>query len=137
MKTKILFYKKAILTLLASLSVVTGVVFAVPTAQAADCGGVKTAFNYGCKGTDANNQKVEKNPIYAVLTRIINFLAAGVGLVVAGGIILGAITYINANGNSQKTQQGVSMIVNSFIGLGLFIFMYAILNYLVPGGLIG
>lgn len=90
------------------------------------CGDVDTAIDYGCSGSG--------NPIFGVLLAIINFLAVGVGIAVVGGIIYGAIRYASANGNSAQTQQAIKIIVNAVLGLVLFGFMYALLNYLVPGG---
>jgi hypothetical protein len=75
-------------------------------------------------------------PIVRMLVQLINFLAVGVGIAVAGGITWGGFVYSQANGNSSKTQEGVHIITNSVIGLLLFIFMYAIINWLVPGGLL-
>lgn len=94
---------------------------------AATCNGVTTSIDFGCKAG--------ANPIMSLFIGVVNFLAAGVGIVVVGGIIWGGITYIRSNGNSSIAQQGIMIIVNSVIGLLLFIFMYAIINFLVPGGL--
>lgn len=129
--------QQKILSLVLLLSFALPGLVSVP-ASAAKCGDVKTAFNFNC-GNNVNSESanIRRNPIYAVLVYFVNFLAAGVGIVVVGGIVWGSIIYIHANGNSGKTQQGITLIVNSFIGLLLFIFMYAIMNYLVPGGLIG
>lgn len=92
------------------------------------CGDVDTAI-IGCSGS--GNGGI----VMALLVKIINFLAVGVGIAVVGGIVWGGITYIRSNGNASIAQQGITIIVNSVIGLLLFIFMYAIVNFLVPGGL--
>ncbi len=75
------------------------------------------------------------NPILSIVLQVVNFLAVGVGIAVAGGITWGGFLYTQANGNSGKTQEAVTVITNSIIGLLAFIFMYAIINWLVPGGL--
>lgn len=75
------------------------------------------------------------DPVISILLQIINFLAVGVGLAVIGGIIWGGMIYASSNGDSGKVQQAKIIIVNAVIGLLLFIFMYAIINFLVPGGL--
>ena len=75
------------------------------------------------------------NPVIGMLLQIVNFLAVGVGIAVVGGITWGGMMYASSNGDSGKTKQAVSIIVNSVLGLLLFIFMYAIVNFLVPGGL--
>ena len=77
-----------------------------------------------------------KTPILNMIAVFTNFLAIGVGIAVVGGIIWGALLYTTSNGDAAKTKQGISVIVNAVIGLLLFIFAYAIINALVPGGLI-
>lgn len=77
----------------------------------------------------------EGGPIVGMLVQLINFLAVGVGIAVVGGIIWGGITYASSNGDASKIQQGKTIIINAIVGLLLFFFMYAFLNYLVPGGL--
>lgn len=100
-------------------------------AAAGQCNGVKTSGLVTCD--DAN----KGGPIVSLLAQIINFVAVGVGIVVVGGILYGSLLYVTSNGDSGRSQQGITTIVNAVIGLVLFIFMYAIVNFLVPGGLIG
>jgi hypothetical protein len=105
-------------------------------ASAADCGGVQTSFNYNCQGTNKNSAKnVQQTPIFAFLLALMNFMAFGVGIAVVGGIAWGSYNIISANGNAGKSEEGMNIIMNSLIGLLLFIFMYAAINFLVPGGL--
>lgn len=78
---------------------------------------------------------IEGSSIWKLLLTIINFLTIGVGIAVVGGISWGGIMYATAQGNPSGTQKGLMIISNSIIGLLLFIFLYAIINYLVPGGL--
>lgn len=91
------------------------------------CAGIETSI-IDCDETDGN-------PVVNMLLQIINFLAVGVGIAVVGGIIWGGLTYASSNGDSNKVQQAKMIIVNAVIGLLLFFFMYALINYLVPGGL--
>jgi len=76
----------------------------------------------------------EENPTFELIGQIVNFLAIGVGIAVVGGIVYGAIIYTTSNGEPAKTKQAVTIIVNAVIGLVLFIFAYAIMNFLIPGG---
>lgn len=76
-----------------------------------------------------------KNIIWTILTIAVNFLAAGVGIVVVAGIVFGAITYATAAGSAEQAKKGIGFVRNAVIALLLFIFMYAIINFLVPGGL--
>ena len=75
------------------------------------------------------------NEIVKAFVEIFNFASIGVGILVVAGIIFGGLRYATANGNSSQASQGMTYIVNSIIGLLVFIFMFAIVNWLVPGGL--
>lgn len=81
------------------------------------------------------NPDVNANPIFIYFKLIMLILSAGVGIAVVGGIVWGGIIYTTAQGNASQTQKGISVIVNAVIGLFLFLFMFAIINFLVPGGL--
>ncbi len=80
---------------------------------------------------------VKDNPIFQLLLTFINFLTAGVGLVVTTLVVVGGLQYMTAGGNPQKTQAAIMRISNALIGLVLYIFMFAILQWLIPGGLFG
>lgn len=97
------------------------------------CGTTKTSIDFKCESN--KGAAPGANTVTSMLLTIINFLAVGVGLAVVGGIVWGAFMYASANGNASQAQQGITFIVNSVIGLVLFILMYAFINFLVPGGL--
>ncbi len=84
---------------------------------------------------DCPSGKEGRGIIWDLLTVVINFLAAGVGLAVLAGIIFGAVTYATAADSADQAKKGIGYVTNAVIGLLLFIFMYAIINFLVPGGL--
>lgn len=129
---------KILSTIIATFIVASLLLVAVPKTAAAACGAeeVETSFAWGGKNCfpKKNKDGSLNNPIFVALLTLFNFLAIGVGIIVTGGIVFGAIRYITSNGNSSQAQQGVTVIVNSVVGLLLFIFMYAILNFVVPGG---
>jgi len=125
--------KKTFLLLLAMIGISLSPLVMPEITYAVTCNGVQTSIDYGCQKIAGSG--AQASPIFSLLIVVINFLAIGVGIVVVGGIVWGAIQFISSNGNAQKTQQGVSYIVNSVIGLLLFIFMYALINFLIPGGL--
>lgn len=97
------------------------------------CNGVKTTFDLGCV---SSKDDVKGNPIFGALLAVINFMAVGVGIAVVGGIIYGGVRYITANGNAGKTEEATKIIINAILGLLLFFFMYALLNWLIPGGVL-
>lgn len=64
----------------------------------------------------------------------INTFSALAGIAVVASIIYGGIQYSSAGGDSSKVGAAKSRIGKSIGALVFFIFLYAFLNYLVPGG---
>lgn len=87
---------------------------------------VATAIDIGCRG--------QGNPIMDMLFAIIRLLSNGVGIVVIGSIIVGGIQYTTSAGDPQATAKAVGRIRATLIALGLYIFAYPLLNYLIPMG---
>ncbi|PSO43257.1 hypothetical protein BRC19_01535 [Candidatus Saccharibacteria bacterium QS_5_54_17] len=79
-----------------------------------------------------SENSLENNAIVVYLRYLIQFLTAGVGLVITIMIVVGGFQYITAGENSQKVQAAKQKIFNAVLALILFILMYALLNYLVP-----
>lgn len=94
---------------------------------------VKTKFNFGCIGNDYDGDQL--NPILDVAYAIIRFLSIGVGIVLVGSIIWAGIQYSSSQGNPEQTQAAKNRIQNAVVGLVLYMFIYALIQYLVPGGL--
>ena len=94
---------------------------------------VDTKFDFGCVGDDYDGDTL--NPILDVLYAIIRFLSLGVGIVIVGSIIWAGIQYSSSQGNPEQTQAAKSRIQNAITGLVLYMFIYALIQYLVPGGL--
>lgn len=93
---------------------------------------VDVSFDFGCLGPAYGK---ELNPILDVAFALFRFLSAGVGLVVIGSIIIAGIQYSASRGNPQATGAAIKRITNALVGLLIYIFAFAILNFIVPGGL--
>lgn len=72
------------------------------------------------------------NPIYEYLRGIIIFLGAAIGLAVVVTIIIAGIQYSSSNGNPQNIAKAKERLLNAVIGLLLYLFLAAILRFLVP-----
>lgn len=97
-----------------------------------------------CDNTaDANgvvdNKKVAKclnqSPVVKDIQDIVNFLSAAVGLVIIGAIIVGGIQYSLAGDNSSALESAKKRITNAMIALFAFLFAYAFMQWLIPGGI--
>jgi hypothetical protein len=75
--------------------------------------------------------------IFSYLKMIIQFLSGAVGLVVVLLIVIGGVQYITSAGDPAGVKAAKSRITNAITGLVLFLLMFAILNFLIPGGIIG
>lgn len=74
--------------------------------------------------------------IQKYINPFINFLAALVGVVVVMSIIIGGIQYSSSAGDPQAASAAKNRIRNAIIALVTFLFLYALLNFLIPGGLV-
>ncbi len=97
------------------------------TSTGETCGDVPVSIGVDCDP--------DINPIYSYIVAAINFLSAGVGIVVIIMVSIGGVQYMMAGGNPQSTQAAIMKISNALIALVLFIFTWAFLNWLVPGGM--
>jgi hypothetical protein len=94
------------------------------------CGGpgqaVNTSIDLGCTH--------QGNPIADLLFAIIRLLSDGVGIMVVASVIVGGIQFSVSRGDPNATAAAIGRIRTSLIALLIYIFAYAILNYVIPGG---
>lgn len=90
-----------------------------------------------CQNTEnqADLEKcIEGNKLVDMLQNIVNFLSAGVGVVVVIMIIIGGIQYITAGDNPSAVTAAKERIGNALLALVAFLFLFAFLQWLIPGG---
>lgn len=90
---------------------------------------VKTSIDFGCEG--------KGNPILDMTFAIIRFLSIGVGVVLIGSTIVAGVQYTMSKGEPDATAAAMKRLRANAIALLIFIFGYALLNYVVPGQLLG
>jgi len=116
--------------------------FVMPVAaqseQAAKCGDNQVAVSIPINGQNCidKGDKVENNVIITWLSTIIKFLTVGVGIAATGGVVYGGFLYMSAQGNAGRTQKGVATILNAIIGVVLYALLFAIINFIIPGGVL-
>jgi len=96
-----------------------------------DCATADTALSTGNCATAANCDLIGKyvNPF-------IDFLTALVGVAVVTSIVVGGIQYSSSGGDPQKTAAAKARIRNAIIALVVFFLLDALLNFLIPGGIV-
>ncbi len=144
--------KKRLLFTLLTLGIAGALLF-MPTSAYANTqcvkieNGKEVAVQGICCGKDASGNSIMisidlgnrctdgASTVTALLLYVLDFLAAGVGIAVVIGIVWGGLVYAQSDGDASQAKEGNQIIVNAVIGLLLFIFMYAAVNFFVPGGL--
>jgi len=107
---------------------------------------VRTSIDFGCRGDTCVNPNIAgynpnsafcssyENPVLDALFSILQFLSDGVGVLVVASIIVGGIQFTLSRDNPEAAMKARSRIQTSLVALIIFIFAYAILNYLIPDG---
>lgn len=89
---------------------------------------VQISFDIGCTG--------KGNPIIDAVFAIIRFLSLGVGLIIVGSITFAGIQYTASRGDPKATADAIGRIRSNVIAFLIFIFAFAILNFVIPEGFI-
>jgi hypothetical protein len=90
--------------------------------------------NYDSSTAAGKNNCLKNNSIIQYLKIAINTLSAAVGVIVTAMIILGGIQYSLARDNASAVTEAKKRITNAIIALVLFMFIFAFLQWLIPGG---
>ena len=94
------------------------------------CGDTKTQI-LSCEG------KTGVGTINEMIRIAITVLTVLIGIVATGGIAYAAVLYASARDNQNQVNEAMVMIRNIVIGLVLYGFTVVIINWLIPGGVIG
>lgn len=101
---------------------------------------VQTSIDFGCHGSNCPNHEVNQStcpstsPITDLIFSLIRFLSLGVGLVIVASMVIAGLQYMSSRGEPQGTEHAIARIRSNVIALIMFIFAYAILNYIIPPG---
>lgn len=74
--------------------------------------------------------------IETLINPIINFLAAAVGIVITISIIIGGIQYSASADDPKAVSEAKTRIINAVLALLGFLFLWAFLQWLLPGGIL-
>jgi hypothetical protein len=102
--------------------------------------GSNSSVNTDCDEKLPNGQSAPLSKdncgIIGLLVGGINILSAIAGIAIVASIMIAGFQYMTAQDNAGKIEKAKSRIVTTLLALFLFIFMYALLNFLVPGGVL-
>lgn len=93
-------------------------------------------IDLGCQGNDykPNDPDAQLNPIMDVLFALLRFLTIGVGLVAIASVIFAGIQFMASRGDPAGTAKAIGRIGSTVGALFLYLIAWALLNWLVPGG---
>lgn len=74
--------------------------------------------------------------INEILNMILTTLTAGLAVLATGSIIFAGFLYMTAGNNASQVQKAKTMIFNTVIGIIAYVFMWTILEWLIPGGVL-
>lgn len=89
-----------------------------------------------CVPLNKSSTNISDNPIVAFMKTVLQFMAGGIGIALVGGLVTGGVVIMTARANPQQIQKGEEIIRNAIIAIALYVFMFAIVNFLIPGGLL-
>jgi hypothetical protein len=84
-------------------------------------------------GQNCNEKHCDLIALY--VNPIIDILSIIVALVVAASLVMGGVQYASSTGDPQKVGAAKTRITNTLLAFVAYAFMYAFLNFLIPGGL--
>jgi hypothetical protein len=124
--------KQTVLAL--SLLIGLGGLFVGPVASAGTCAGTNTLI-LNCSQPGGKSSDPSTSGVWGLLLLAINILTAGVGVAAVGGIVWGSMLYTTAGGKPEQVKKAHVVILNTVLGIVLYFAMYALLNFIIPGGL--
>lgn len=91
-----------------------------------------------CANVDDPLPATSKDPkdtdVWKLLSLGVQLMTGGVIILAIVGIIYGSILYISAGPNQEQVKKAKGVFTNVVIGILAFAFMFAILQWLIPGG---
>jgi hypothetical protein len=89
-----------------------------------------------CDNVDVDAGGYKNTGLWSILLFTITVLTAGVGVLALGGIVYGSILYTSAGGNQEQVKKAMTIFTNVVIGVVAYAGMWALLNFLIPGGVL-
>lgn len=77
---------------------------------------------------------IQANPLVKTVNNVIDFVSAGIGVIVVIMVIIGGIQYVTAGNNPQAVTAAKKRISNALIALVAFMLLFAFMSWLLPGG---
>ena len=116
------FIGVALVALAIGVAMPSATVFAQGT-----CAGAETAI-INC------TEDAGEDAIWKLVNDVIKVMMGGVGVLALAGIVYGAVLYSSAGGSPEQVKKAKGIFINVAIGVIAFAAMFALLEFIVPGG---
>ena len=90
-----------------------------------------------CKSAETKTSEPKDTGIFKLLVWVLRILTAGVGIAAVGAVIYAGILYASAGSGPEQVKQSKKIITDVAIGIIVYALMFLVINWLVPGGVIG
>ena len=90
-----------------------------------------------CNSASTGGTDVKKTGVYLLLVWVLNLMTAGVGIAAVGALVYAGVLYASAEGKSDQVAKAKQIITNTVVGIVVYALMFLVINWLVPGGVIG
>ena len=85
----------------------------------------------------AKEGELRDSGTFKILTLLLRIMTAGVGIIAVGALGYAGFLYATAGGSAEQTKKSKDMIRNTIIGIVAYGLMFILLNFLIPGGVLG
>ncbi|MFZ1257934.1 MAG: hypothetical protein WAQ25_00505 [Candidatus Saccharimonas sp.] len=107
----------------------------VPESKPVECGVLPPEICAASQQKDTT--EVQKTGVFMLLLWALNIMTVGVGVAAVGALIYAGILYSSAGGGQEQVTKSKKIITDTVIGVVAYALMYLVLNWLIPGGVIG
>jgi hypothetical protein len=82
------------------------------------------------------NPKTESGKIWSIISLVLNLLSGAIGVAAVIMLVMGGIQYAASNGDPSAVTAAKKKISNVLLGLAAYVFLFAFLQWLIPGGIL-
>ena len=98
------------------------------------CGGIETSI-ISCANDGGSTANVKDSAVWQILRVAINILTGGVMIAALGGLIYASVLYTSSGANPETRKKSMTIMTNIVIGIVTYALMWALLNFILPGGI--
>ena len=115
-----------------SITAGAGVVYSAGTAAAVSC---SVLPNSVC--SKADDGSVSSGGVFELLKWVLRIMTGLVGIAAVGGLVWAGMLYGSASSSNEQVKHAKTIITDVVVGLVAYALMFIVVNWLIPGGVVG